>query len=151
MRKIISLFFIFLIGSTFLISTTYASWAYAFVVYDGNIYIISEAHIEPKQIGKKIGKVTKYSDIEGTYSGNFSNQFPKGTEYYEIKGITTKEAIAIKESKGSFIKAKYDGKYAGFDESDHKKYIAKKLSLYFFVIILFFGSIYLFNKRRRKK
>jgi len=97
----------------------------------------------------KIGGVTKYSDIEGTYSGNFSNQFPKGTEYYGIKGVTAKEAIAIKESRESFIKAKYDGKYSGSDEIDHKNYIAKKFSFYFIVIILLFSIIYLFKKRRR--
>jgi hypothetical protein len=52
-RNLISLFFVFIIGCTFLISKTYASWAYAFVVYDGNIYVISETHIELKQIGKQ--------------------------------------------------------------------------------------------------
>ncbi|MFJ7975963.1 hypothetical protein ACIQZI_09750 [Peribacillus sp. NPDC096379] len=150
MRKIMSLFFVFLIGCTFLISTTYASWAYAFVVYDGNIYVVSETHIKPNKIGKKIGKVTKYSDREGTYSGNFSNQFPKETDYYEIKGATTKEAIAIKESKESFIKAKYDGKYTGSGEYDHKKYILNNLLVYFIGVVLLFGIIYLFYKRRSK-
>ena len=150
MRRIISLCFVFLIGCTFLIKTTYASWAYAFVVYNVNIYVISEAHVDPKQIGKKIGKVTKYSDNEGTYSGNFSNKFPKGTEYYEIQGVTTKEAIAIKESKGLFIKATYADKYAGSGEYDHKNYIEKKLFIYFGIIVLLLGIIYLFNKRRKK-
>lgn len=150
MRKIISLVFVFLFACTFLINTTYASWAYAFVVYNGNIYVVSETHIEANKIGKKIGEVTNYSDREGTYSGNFSNQFPKGTEYYEIKGVTTKETIAIKESEKLFIKAKYDGKYAGSGEYDHKKNIVKNLLVYFIGVVLLFGIFYLFYKRRSK-
>jgi hypothetical protein len=134
-RNLISLFFVFIIGCTFLISKTYASWAYAFVVYDGNIY--SETHIELKQIGKQIGKVTMYSDQEGTYSGNFLNKFPKGTEYYEIKGFKTKDAIAVKESKELFIKANYSGKYAG------SKYSWQNFLPYFIGVILLIGIIYL--------
>jgi hypothetical protein len=151
LKKIISVVFIFLIACTFLISKTYAKWAYAFVVYDGNIYVVSETHIEPNKIGKKIGKVTKYSDQEGTYSGNFSNQFPRGTEYYEIEGVKTNEAIAIKESKESFIKAKYEGKYAGSGEVDHKKYISKNLLVYCFGFVLFIGVIFLFFKKRNSR
>jgi hypothetical protein len=146
LRKIISLIFVFVIGCTFFITTTYANWAYAFVVYSGNIYVVSETHIEANKIGKKIGEVTKYSDQEGTYNGNFSNKFPKGTEYYEIKDVAIKEAIAIKESKDSFIKAKYDGKYAGSGEYDHKNY----LLVYFIGVVLLFGIIYLFYKRRNR-
>lgn len=149
MKKIISVVFVFLIACTFLISNTYASWAYAFIVYKGNVYVISETHIESNKIGKKIGEITKYSDQEGTYSGNFSNQFPKGTEYYEIKGVKTNEAIAIKESKVSFIKAKYDGKYAASGEDDHKKYIVKNLLVYCIGVVLFIVAIYLFFKKRK--
>ncbi len=151
MKRIINLFFVFLMSFTFLVNTTYADWAYAFVVYNGNIYIISDSKVEPKQIGKKIGEVTKYSDNEGTYSGNFSNKFPKGTEYYEIKDVTTKEAIAIKDSRDSFIKAKYDGKYASSGDYDHRNYIIKNTLVYFGIgLVLLFGIIYSFNKRRRK-
>ncbi|MGE8205337.1 hypothetical protein ACQKP0_12290 [Heyndrickxia sp. NPDC080065] len=150
MRKLISLFFVFLIGCTFLISTAYAKWAYAFVVYNGDIYVISETQIEPNQIGKKIGKVTKYSDQEGSYKGNFSNMFPKGTEYYEIKGMQTKEAIAVKKSEERFIMAKYDGKYDYIDDEygDNKHYWS--LLLYFIGFILLFGIIYLFKKSRNQ-
>lgn len=113
MRKLVTLLLICLIGGNFLTASAFADWAHAFVVYDGNIYVISKTHIAPEQIGKKIGKVTKYSDMEGTYSGNFSNHYPKGTEYYEIKGIKILDAIAIKDSKGKFVRADYEGKYAG--------------------------------------
>lgn len=84
-----------------------------FVVNDGNVYVISQEHINPNHIGSKIGEVTKYSDMEGTYSGNFSNRYPKGTQYYEIKGADVKEAIAVQESPELFLKANFNGEYAG--------------------------------------
>jgi hypothetical protein len=102
-----------LIACTLFIGTVSASWAYMFVVNDGRIYVISEEHVDPKQIGSRIGKVTTYSDSEGTYSGNFSNRYPKGTEYYEIIGVEVYDAIAVKENEGLYIKAKYGGEYAG--------------------------------------
>lgn len=149
MKRQISLFFVILATCTFFVSNTYAKWAYAFVVYNDNTYIISESHVEPNKIGKKIGDVTKYSDMEGIYSGNFSNQFPKGTEYFENKGVRTKEAIAIKENK-TFIKADYDGKYVG-SEHDHKDYIMQHLFAYLGVgVVLLIGFIYYLNKRKRK-
>jgi hypothetical protein len=145
LKHLISVVLVFLIACTFLISNTYAKWAYAFVVNNGNIYVVSETHIESNKIGKKIGEVTKYSDQEGTYSGNFSNQFPKGTEYYEIKGVKTNEFIGIKESKDSFIKAKYHGKYAG-SVLDYLMIL-----VYFIGIVLFIGVIYLFLKKRKSR
>ena len=74
------------------------SWVYPFVVWDGYIYVISDDEYVT-EIGGKIGKVTKYSDME-RYSGNFSNTYKKGTKYYSIEGVSTDEAIAIKESGG---------------------------------------------------
>ena len=50
--------------------------------------------------------------MEGTYSGNFSNTYPKGTKYYSIVGESTDEAIAVKNN-GNYIKATRDGEYAG--------------------------------------
>ena len=78
------------------------SWAYPFVVWDNHIYVVSEETV--LDVEKKIGKVTKYSDME-TYSGNFSNVFRKGTKYYSIKGIDTTIAIAVQSSDGQYIKA----------------------------------------------
>jgi len=68
-----------IIACLFFVGTVSAKWAYAFVVYDHNIYVISKEHVEPQKIGSIIGKVTKHSGEEGTYSGNFSNHYPKGT------------------------------------------------------------------------
>lgn len=90
-----------------------ADWAYSFVVYSGDIYEISDDELIPSnEIVKKIGQVTRYSDHEGTYSGNFSNIYPKGTPYYSIKNIDPKEIIAIKTHEAEFVKAINKGQYA---------------------------------------
>lgn len=94
-------------------NTAYAKWAYDFVVYNKNIYVITDKKVSAELIGSMLGRVTKYSDREGTYSGNFSNIYPKGTQYYEIIGSDVNKAIAIKEKDGTLIEAKYDGEYAG--------------------------------------
>jgi hypothetical protein len=88
---------------------TSADSAINFVVWDGYIYKISDEYVE--NVSEEIGEVTKYSDIEGTYSGNFSNTYEKGTKYYSIKGIGTEKAIAIEEKGGKYRKAIRDGKY----------------------------------------
>jgi len=85
-----------------------ADWAFGFVVWDGYIYQLSDDYID--KVSEEIGEVTKYSDMEGTYSGNFSNEYQKGTKYFAITGISTEEAIAIKED-GKYRKAIRDGKY----------------------------------------
>lgn len=88
-----------------------ANWAYSFVVWDGYTYVISDEYVE--SIDREIGHVTKYSGNEGTYYGNFSNTYKKGTKYYSIKGISTDEAIAVKEDDGRYRKATMRGEYAG--------------------------------------
>lgn len=70
-----------------------ASWAYPFVVWDKNVYVVSDEVVI--EIDKQIGRVTKYSDKEGNYGGNFSNVYKKGTKYFSIKGISTDIAIAV--------------------------------------------------------
>ncbi len=140
MRLKISLIFAFLVSSTLFVGIVSADWANMFVVNDGKIFVISEEHLEPKQIGLKIGKVTKYSDREGTYSGNFSNRYPKGTGYYEIIGVDINEAIAIIDDKGSYIKATYGGEYAG------NRYNWLDFLPYVFAILIVFISGYIIKK-----
>lgn len=114
MRNFMFLMSIFFAVSSFItLGTAHADWAQRFVVNEGKSYIVSNTQVESAQIGSKIGKVTSYSDKEGTYSGNFSNVYPKGTEYYAIKDISIKEAIAIKRDDGTFIKAAYGSEYEG--------------------------------------
>lgn len=90
-------------------SSSSADWNSNFVVWDNYMYETTEEYVS--EIDKEIGHVTKYSDREGMYSGNFSNKYKKGTEYYSIKGTNTVEAIAIKEEDGRYRKAVRAGKY----------------------------------------
>ena len=94
--------------SSAVINNSSADWAFEFVVWDGYIYQLSDEYVD--DVDEEIGEVTKYSDMEGTYSGNFSNVYEKGTKYYAMQGISTEEAIAIEE-EGKYRKAIRDGKY----------------------------------------
>jgi len=89
-----------------------ASWAYPFVVYYDNVYTITDEPVPADRLGMKLGKVTTYSDVEGTYKGNFSNALPKGTLYKGILGIDVQEAIAVDSGGGKYVKAVYKGRYA---------------------------------------
>lgn len=84
------------------------TWAFPFVVWNDSIYVITDEVVT--NVEKKIGNVTSYSDME-QFGGNFSNQYPKGTAYYAIKGIATTEAIAVEHEKGTYIKAVYENPY----------------------------------------
>jgi hypothetical protein len=96
MRKIALLSLLFIL--MFSISVHAIKWQYPFVVWKGKVYEVKqEEFISDSEIGKKIGEVkTKPNDI-GNYYGNASNFYPKGTKYYEIIGISTSKAIAVKQ------------------------------------------------------
>lgn len=111
-KNIICFGIVFILSISILFSNkSLADWAYAFVVWDGYVYVITDEQVS--EIDKEIGHVTKYSDREGTYSGNFSNVYPKGTKYYSINGISANKAIAVQEEDGTYTKANRDGEYAG--------------------------------------
>jgi hypothetical protein len=101
---VLSLLLIFMISS----SVQALSWAYPFVVWKGKVYEVKqEETIEDSEIGKIIGKVkTTPNDMTGSYYGNASNFYPKGTKYYEIKGESTSNAIAVKDDT-KWVKAVY--------------------------------------------
>lgn len=145
MKKIIISFFIFLMCCNFLVSKSFADWSSPFVVYNGNLYVVMDTKIEPNTIGKKIGEVTNYSDMEGTYNGNFSNQFPKGTEYYEIKGVDIKNAFAVKKIDNSFVRVNYNGKYGG--AVNHNHWI--KPILYLTGVIILIGILFFIFKKKK--
>lgn len=90
-------------------SSSNNSWAYSFVQWEGKTYIVTDNKVEKNKIGKEIGKVTTYSDREGTYFGNFSNTYKAGTKYYEIIGIDRNQAIAVEKEEGLFIQAESNG------------------------------------------
>src|SRR5690606_27747787 len=77
-KIVLGIFMVYLL----LIPESLASWAYKFVVNDGKIFVITDEEIVKTDIVEQIGEVTYYSDKEGTYSGNFSNTFLKGTKYF---------------------------------------------------------------------
>ena len=88
-----------------------ADWAYSFVVWDGYVYVLQDQEVN--EVGKEIGHVTRYSDIEGSYSGNFSNAYSKGTKYYKVKGVDTDVAIAVEASPGAYRLAEREHPYGG--------------------------------------
>ncbi|MBB3111877.1 hypothetical protein FHS18_003945 [Paenibacillus phyllosphaerae] len=147
MRNLVMLLVTAFIGvSTLLfgLDTAHADWAHRFVVNEGKKYIVTDEPVAAGLVGDQVGKVTKYSDREGTYSGNFSNHFPKGTSYYAIRDLGQKEAIAVKAADGTFVKATYDGYYAGAGIW----YDWVKLLLYVFGAILLATAIVAHVKRR---
>ncbi|MBB2480755.1 hypothetical protein H5P36_11165 [Bacillus sp. APMAM] len=125
---------------------SFASWAYPFVVWNGYIYVVSEVKVE--KVEKEIGHVTKYSDREGMYSGNFSNVFKKGTKYYSIKGISTDEAIAVQDENGKYKKATREGKY-GWSKKASSEINFPKLAAVFLVIIIIIATGGNFVKRKK--
>lgn len=124
-----------------------ASWAYPFVVWNGYIYVVSEEKVE--KVEKEIGHVTKYSDREGTYSGNFSNIFKKGTKYYSIKGISLDEAIAVQDGKGNYVKATRDGKYEGNKKTSEINFLKWAAVFLVIVILVVTGENFARKKRPR--
>jgi preprotein translocase subunit SecG len=113
MKRLYTLTCVILILFTFLHIKVSADWAYAFVVNDGDTFMISNEVVDELDVGQQVGEVTRYSDREGTYSGNFSNIYPKGTTFYAIEGISPNEAIAIKTENNSYIKATYRANMPG--------------------------------------
>ncbi|MDQ6418762.1 hypothetical protein RB620_04845 [Paenibacillus sp. LHD-117] len=109
--KLISVLMCVLLLMTARIPTAFADWASKFVVYVGGMYTVTEAEVTEDRIGERIGKVTRYSDREGTYRGNFSNAFPKGTPYYAIIGESASETIAVRTPEGRYWAAVYSGDY----------------------------------------
>jgi hypothetical protein len=144
---------LFLIFTFFIFSskTLATSWAYSFVVWDGYIYVISDEYVT--EIESEIGKVTRHSDME-SYPGNFSNSYKKGTKYFSIKGISTDEAIAVKESTGQYIKAYREAKYEvrgafdGFFDGQQGIIKITILAVLSIIVVIF---IYRFKKNKSVK
>jgi len=101
---VLSLLFMFIVSS----AVQALEWAYAFVVWNGKVYEVkTEEIVEDSKIGKMIGEVkTQPDETTGEYFGDASNYYPIGTKYYEIKGVPTSTAIAVKEDN-HWVKAVY--------------------------------------------
>lgn len=105
MKKILIFFFLILLMTT---SVHALSWAYPFVVWDGNVYEVSKEKVSEEDIGRNIGKVkTKPNDMTGGYYGDASNAYPIGTNYFEIKGKPTSIVIAVEVKNNGWVKANY--------------------------------------------
>ena len=83
------------------------SWAYDFVKWHGESYVINQsAKVKKQDIGKQLGEVEIYLEQEqNETTKNSSNIFKEGTKYFVIKGINTSEAIAVRIENGNYIKA----------------------------------------------
>lgn len=105
MKKILILFSLLMFSTT---SVQALSWAYSFVVWDGNVYEVTKEKVSEGNIGRQIGEVkTRPNDMTGSYYGNASNDYPKGTGYFEIKGQSTATSIAVKIENNQWVKAVY--------------------------------------------
>ncbi|MFF2449461.1 hypothetical protein ACFVSW_20685 [Neobacillus sp. NPDC058068] len=145
---IVLVLFFTTITSILMPSKSFASWAYLFVVWDGYTYVVSDEYVTV--IDKEIGHVTKYSDMEGTYSGNFSNIYKKGTKYYSIKGISTDEAIAIQEKDGKYKKATREGEYAG-NKNEFLEPGSSTIIIGIFFLLLVVAIVFSFVEKKGKK
>ena len=106
MKRVICFFLVLLFFAQS--SVQALDWAYAFVVWKGNVYEVTDEQVMDTEIGKHIGEVkTKPNDMTGKYYGDASNAYPKGTPYFELKGVSTKEAIAVGVEEDQWVKAVY--------------------------------------------
>ncbi|WP_449539702.1 hypothetical protein [Ferdinandcohnia sp. Marseille-Q9671] len=137
------LFFIFVLFS-FTSTVQALSWAYSFVVWNGNVYEVTDENMIETEIGKVIGEVkTKPNDMTGNFYGNASNSYPKGTKYYEISGTPTESAIAVEIEKKQWVKAVYVNE-APFHWMNVAIYILP------FLIILAIG-VYIIQRMKKAK
>ena len=106
MKRVICFFLVLLFFAQS--SVQALDWAYAFVVWKGNVYEVTDEQVMDTKIGKRIGEVkTKPNDMTGKYYGDASNSYPKGTPYFELKGVSTNEAIAVGVEEDHWVKAVY--------------------------------------------
>lgn len=83
-------------------ATGSGDWAYAFVRWQGDSYRVTEESVPAAEIGEKLGEVEHFSDDENfSASGRstWSNAYPAGTEFFEISGHSSNDAIAVKVEK----------------------------------------------------
>ena len=105
MKKI--LFFI-LFMLIFISSAQALSWAYSFVVWNGNVYEVTDVKVVENEIGEHIAEVkTTPNDMTGNYYGDASNVYPKGTKYYELNNVSSDIAIAVEIKENQYQKATF--------------------------------------------
>ena len=79
------------------------SWAYQFVTYNGNTYIVTDQKVS--NVDKEIGSIKYCSTDEHDFKDSFfSNYYSEGTLIYSIKDISVNDAISAKNSDNEYIK-----------------------------------------------
>ncbi|MBA2173725.1 hypothetical protein H0266_02320 [Halobacillus locisalis] len=130
----------------FLLPTTavYAlDWG-PFVVWEGKVYDVTYEKLRESQIGDQIGEVrTKPNDRSGSFYGDASNVYPKGTPYYTITSTSTESAIAVREGEGVWVKAHYSHQ-APF----HVMNIITNLWFILVMVVFFTAGVLVYGKRK---
>lgn len=99
MKKVMVAFIAFFFLS--LPATDALTWIAFFVVWEGNVYEITEEQVPASEIRERIGEVnSEANDMTGDYYGNASNYFPVGTDYFAIDGVSTVDAVTVEVEEG---------------------------------------------------
>lgn len=144
MRKIILFLLCFILTITSQLSVQALDWAYPFVVWKGNVYEVTDEEVF--DIGGVIGKVKRgINDMTGEYFGDASNLYPKGTKYYEIKGISPQKAIAVEVEKHEWKKAVFI-----YESPNHRTEIDIHLLIFAVLIVAVIMAMLRINHKKRK-
>jgi len=88
-------------------------WSHQFIVWDGDMYIISDDMIDESDLEMELGKVEKYSSRETNHENNdivFSNHFSEGATIFKMIEVKESESLAIKQGE-MITKLNNNGKY----------------------------------------
>lgn len=138
------LFSLIALNIAFPMAATALNWAIIFVVWNGNVYEVTEKPVAESQIRQAIGEVkTKVNEYTGKFHGNASNYYPIGTKYYAIEGALSSEEIAVETGEEQWVKAIFAYK-APFHLGD---FLIKYLPFFLLSVLLLLGFI-LFKKKK---
>lgn len=88
-------------------------WSHNFIVWNGDMYIVSEEIINESDLDMELGKVDEYSSNEiDNIDTNlvFSNHFSEGSIVFKIIGVKESESLVVKEGD-TLTKLNNNGKY----------------------------------------
>lgn len=90
-----------------------ADWSDQFIVWKGNLYVVSNEKLSQSELETELGKVDKFLSNETNIfdmSHVYSNQFSENTVFYKIVNVAESESLAVKQ--GSILtKLNNTGKY----------------------------------------
>ncbi|MFD2117340.1 hypothetical protein ACFSTH_10220 [Paenibacillus yanchengensis] len=92
-------------------SNSASDWAFNFVVYQNNIYNVSNQTLD--HVEQQLGEIDKLVTKEATYNykRTFSNKYPVGTKIFKISNIDISKSIAIEIGEGTYLQADNQGEY----------------------------------------